>query len=558
MGSDHIFFHSYRSVSVSGDTAVISNHGGSVYVFTRAGTIWSEQAILAVSGSRVVDISGDTIVVGTSSDTVEVFIRSGASWSIQATLVASDAVADDRFGASVAVDGNALVVGASGNDDDGNDSGSAYIFTRSGVSWSEQPKLTAMDAAPDDVFGDSVDIHGNKVVVGAPGNDDLSSGSGSAYTFIQTGTTWSEEAKLIASDAAAGITGRLGRSAAIYDDTVVIGAQGLLELGSPGGAYVFTRSGAATWSEQEKLIGPVDAYFGDSVAIFDDTILVGDPGPGDFIVPIEAYVFMRNGTTWNQQAILSPAEYLLSTGAFSLQYGVSVALSGTTAIVAEGGHRNQDGAAWVFDLSCEAIPYTLPNNQWRQISLPCDPGANNTVAAVFGDDGLGSYGTDWILWAYDPATNAYTDIDLSDALEQGKGYWIIQKTSSDKTLDMPENSITTQASQITDCLSTAKGCFEISLETQDAVVEWNMVGYPFASAQSLSNSRVVTESGTCASGCDLNTAGTEGVVNSQLWTYNGSSYTTVDTSGNFDPWTGYWAATLPSSHGLTPRLLVPR
>ena len=137
----------------------------------------------------------------------------------QAKLTASDGAANDHFGVSVAIAGDTIVVGAYGDDDSGSDSGSAYVFTRTGTTWTEQTKLTASDGAAGDQFGTSVAITGDTIVVGADLDD---TASGSAYVFTRTGTAWMEQAKLTASDGAA--VDSFGISVAIVGDTIVVGA----------------------------------------------------------------------------------------------------------------------------------------------------------------------------------------------------------------------------------------------------------------------------------------------------------------------------------------------
>jgi len=288
------------SVTVHGDTAVVGasedddngTGSGAAYVFVRNGVSWSEQAKLTASDAttygffgRSVAVHGDTAVIGasenddngTNSGAAYVFVRSGASWSEQTKLTASDAAAHDSFGNSVAVHGDTVVIGASGNDDNGTDSGAAYIFVRSGASWSEQAKLTASDAAANDHFGRSA-VHGDTVVIGASGNDDNGTDSGAAYIFVRSGASWSEQAKLTASDAAA--NDHFGRSA-VHGDTVVIGAPGNNDNGSySGAAYCFVRNGAS-WGEQAKLTASDAAaqdFFGNSVAVHGDTALIGAYG----------------------------------------------------------------------------------------------------------------------------------------------------------------------------------------------------------------------------------------------------------------------------------------
>ncbi|MCG7850787.1 MAG: PEF-CTERM sorting domain-containing protein, partial [ANME-2 cluster archaeon] len=123
-----------------------------------------------------------------------------------------------------------IVVGAYGDDDGGSCSGSAYVFTRSGTTWTEQQKLTASDPAVNDLFGNSVSVDGDTIVVGVLFDDDGGSLSGSAYVFTRSGTTWTEQQKLTASDATAG--DHFGCSVSVDGDTIVVGSDS-------GSAYVF-------------------------------------------------------------------------------------------------------------------------------------------------------------------------------------------------------------------------------------------------------------------------------------------------------------------------------
>ena len=287
------------SVAISGDTALIGAYrnaddganSGSAYVFTCSGTAWTQQAKLTASDAATGDsfgisvaISGDTALVGaigdsdagTYSGSVYVFTRSGTAWTEQAKLTAGDAVDQDYFGWSVAISGDTALVGAYKDDDDGNSSGSAYVFNRSGLTWTEQTKLTASDANSGDEFGLSVAISGDTALVGAYKDDDDGNSSGSAYIFDRSGTTWTEQAKLTASDAATG--DYFGYSVAISGDTALVGA--LLDDDggdNSGSAYVFGRSGT-TWTEQAKLTASdasTQDSFGHSVAVSGDTALVG-------------------------------------------------------------------------------------------------------------------------------------------------------------------------------------------------------------------------------------------------------------------------------------------
>ena len=154
-------------------------------------------------------------------------------------ITASDGAADDWFGGSVAISGDYAVVGAYDDDDAGHDSGSAYIFKRDGTAWTEQAKITASDGATTDRFGGSVAISGDYAVVGAYGDYDADSYSGSAYIFKRDGTAWTQEAKITANDGAA--YDYFGLSVAISGDCAVVGANGDDDAGLySGSAYIYT------------------------------------------------------------------------------------------------------------------------------------------------------------------------------------------------------------------------------------------------------------------------------------------------------------------------------
>jgi hypothetical protein len=198
------------------------------------------------------------------------------SWALQDKLTASDGAAGDQFGFSVAVDGDTIVIGAIGDGDLGSPNGSAYVFTRTGTVWSQQEKLNASDSAAFDNFGISVALNEDTIVIGAAFDDDNGSDSGSAYVFTRTGTVWSLQEKLTASDGSSG--DQFGESVAINGDTIVVGADFDDDNGSnSGSAYVFTRTGTI-WMQQEKLTasdGAAGDQFGTSVSVNGDTIVIG-------------------------------------------------------------------------------------------------------------------------------------------------------------------------------------------------------------------------------------------------------------------------------------------
>lgn len=197
--------------------------------------------------------------------------------------------------------------------------------------------------------------------------------------------------------------------------------------------------------------------------------------------------------------------------------------------------------------------YVLPTNEWHQISLPRDPSENNTVNDIFGDDQLGTYPTEWIVYRYETSTNSYVALSPTDTMNQGMGYWIIQQTGSDKTLDMPAASETTPLSAPEGCASNT--CFQFPLATTTGSLQWQMIGHPFSQSELFSNSRIVTTTTTC-NPCTASEAEAAGIFHNQLFNYNGSTYTVLNNTSNLDPWRGYWAATLNNSDGSNPSLLI--
>ncbi|MDG2053531.1 MAG: FG-GAP repeat protein, partial [Phycisphaerales bacterium] len=321
---------------------------------------------LADSFGYAVSVSGDYAVIGAYGDddngmnsgSAYIFERDGAgNWSEVQKLTASDGAEFDYFGNSVSISGNYAVIGADRDDDNGADSGSAYVYERDGAgNWSEVQKRTASDGAEGDRFGYAVSIVGNTVVVGAYYDTNIDNGSlsGSAYVFERDGNgNWSEVQKLTASDAAA--EDYFGRSVSSSGNTMVIGADYDDDNGSASGSvYVFERDGAGNWSEVQKLTASDGAeldYFGNSVSIFGNTLAITAAYDDDNgFLSGSAYVFDRDGSgVWSETQKLTASD-----GAAEDQFGGSVSIFGNTLVVGAAGDDDNgllSGSAYMFDLN---------------------------------------------------------------------------------------------------------------------------------------------------------------------------------------------------------------
>jgi hypothetical protein len=321
------------ALSADATTALIAaparnSDTGAVYVFRCDGATWSQQAELTASDgaaghrfgvSVALSADGSIALIGAydknnQTGAAYVFVRSGTTWSQHAELTAGDGGASDRFGDTLALsaDGSIALIGAVGESSSGNLSkripnGAAYVFGRNGTSWSQQAELTASDGAPGDEFGEvALSADGGTALIGAILHNN---GTGAAYVFVGNGPSWSQQAELTASD---------GASGADFGDSVALSADGSTALiyapirtRSSGAAYVFVRSGT-TWSQQAELstsdMEPgYDASVGDVALSADgNTALVAARYTNN--AAGADYVFARNGTTWSQQQVLTASD----------------------------------------------------------------------------------------------------------------------------------------------------------------------------------------------------------------------------------------------------------
>jgi hypothetical protein len=390
---------------------------GAVYIFVRTAGTWAQQAYIKPSHDghqffgHAVSLSGDgnTLAVGaheesssggTYSGAAYVFVRSGTTWSQEARLKASNNNEYDFFGHSVSLssDGTTLAVGAIGEDSaatgvDGNEtdnslrsSGAVYVFVRSGSGWFQQAYVKASNTGEGDEFGTSVSLSndGATLAVGAGSEDSSAAGidgsqdddsvlaAGAVYIFVRNGTTWSQEAYVKASNP--GVGDEFGASLLLSGDgaTLAVGARS--EDGSAmgmnggqdddsslgaGAVYVFVRDGAS-WSQQAyvKASNPgAGDQFGTSVSLSSDgaTLAVGADGEDSLAVGVNgdqandlarssgaAYVYVRSGATWAQQAYVKAS----NTGEGDY-FGVAVSLSADGATLAVGADSEDSYATGV-------------------------------------------------------------------------------------------------------------------------------------------------------------------------------------------------------------------
>jgi len=442
-----------RSVAVSGDTLIVGAYeedsdatgvdgignsngapnSGAAYIFVRQGSNWVQQAYLKASDTGAghefgisVAISGDIAVVGArqqqndasgSSGAAYVFVRSGGVWTQRAILKASNRRAQHWFGQSVAISGGTIVVGAPyessdavGIDGDGNNenapvSGAAYVFGFDGADWVEQAFLKASNAQESDIFGFSVAIDGDTIVVGAIGeaggfggvdgdeSDNSRQSSGAAYAFVRDGGgAWSQQAYLKASDPQPDDI--FGYSVAVSGDTAVAGVpwEDTATTDNSGAAYVFARNGG-TWSPQARLAASnaeTEDQFGQSVAASGTRVLVGAPyedgngrdGEDDNSESSAgaAYLFEPDGGGgWSQTVYLKAGN---AKGGDS--FGTSVSLSGGIALMGapdeDGDGSGPDdnstpnsGAAYAFLLDPPASPAPPHLTVTRPRAFPATP-----------------------------------------------------------------------------------------------------------------------------------------------------------------------------------------
>jgi hypothetical protein len=355
-----------------GSVYVFTRNGG---VWTQQQKITAFDGAVDDMFGRSVALYGDTLAVGASTrgyraGSAYVYRLSGGVWTLEQKITAFDGAVSNLFGHAVALSDYTLVVGAYGaNIGSAIAQGAVYVYTRIGSVWTLQQKISAGDGEADDFFGFAVSLSADTLAVGVRSDDvGANPNQGSVYIFQRFGTLWLIEQRLYAGDGAT--SDMFGSSVAIDGDTVVVGAP-LDDVGvnvNQGSIYFFTRSGSTqpVWTQLHKHgadDGAANEYFGSAVALSGDIMVTGAPEDDNGVNTNQgsAYVFTRSGGFWAQQQKLTADD-----GAQADRFGYAVALSGDTVVAGAYSDNIAQGSAYVFTVA----PPARPSRSRRQVCRP--------------------------------------------------------------------------------------------------------------------------------------------------------------------------------------------
>jgi hypothetical protein len=419
-GGYSISFGGSVAVSADGSTALISGSGdhagvGAVWVFTRSGSTWTQAGEKLTGGgesgkgffgqSVALSSDGNIALIGGGEDdngagAAWIFIRSGSTWTQAGEkLTGGGESGDSEFGRSVALsaDGKTALIGGPV---DNSSVGAAWVFTRSGSTWTEQgEKLVGAGASGERYFGGSVALSadGNTALIGGPEDNSrgLGTGWGAAWVFTRAGSTWTQQGEALTGMHGENSAARFGEAVALSSDgdTALVG--GGYDDDDTGAAWVFTRAGS-TWTQQgEKLTAGGESFtsvFGNSVALSADGNLALIGGLADNLTVGAAWVFTRSGSTWTQQGEKLTGAEESGKGVF----GASVALSadGNTALIG-GPHDGTTGATWAFvnPPAASAGVATAITQSAATISATVNPNGGETSECRFEYGATTAYGS---------------------------------------------------------------------------------------------------------------------------------------------------------------------
>jgi hypothetical protein len=427
------------SIACWGDVVVVgapldddgrAGNAGSVYIWTRSGDAWLFTQKLTAADGAAEDRFGQAVAAGdgvilvgapfadadaANTGGVYVFTHTAGVWTQSARLVASDRAAGDRFGSAIALAGDLAVIGAPFDEAPGQvDRGAAYVFTRSGGTWTQQQKLIASNAVNNDQFGSRVAVGGARIGVGAPLHDAPGmTDAGAVYIFENSGGSWNEVQVVTPATPAQGAN--FGSGLALSADLLGVGAErGLVGDARVGTAYVFGRSGSG-WTQRQRLLAPgghFDDHFGACVAVADGAVLVGAPNADTPFVPHAGvgFLFTPDGTQWALELRFSAPK-----PGWGMAFGSALAAPGGGAGIAffgapldNAGDAADAGTAHVFDYVTQppvvtdqpdAVRLCAPANvtfsiawrdeesptfRWRRDGVPIDDGPAPGSGSFFG------------------------------------------------------------------------------------------------------------------------------------------------------------------------------
>jgi hypothetical protein len=373
-----------ESLDRSSDTLIVGaprdsgdiQEGGAVHVFvTGGGSGWVQQARLVADTPRngaevgeVVALDGDTLVAGAPAESVVgsrsgaayVFARTGTVWSSEGQLLPDNGGALDGFGGAVAVEGDMIAVGAQLGDDAITNTGAVYIFVRSGSAWSLQQRVVPVGAEALDLFGAQVVFDGDRLLASAPGDDDSGFRSGAIYVFARTGTTWSEQDKLVPNDAVA--EDQVGHVLRLDGDRLLVSSG--FTTSSPSHAfdavYVYSRSGT-TWTQGDRI-----EITGDSLEFDGDLLSYGHAGLGPAGM---AWTLRWDGDDWTPDKELAVCGLPSNAG-----FGTSVSVFGEHVLVSSSNTITEN-RVFVYDLEPDS-PSFCDGSDGALASCPCGNAGN--------------------------------------------------------------------------------------------------------------------------------------------------------------------------------------
>ena len=365
------------AVAISDSTAVVGAEGkegdtGAAFVYELSDSGWTQVAELTASDGaagdlfgKAVAVSGDIVVVGAPGDDNErgtnagsayIYLRGSMGWSEQARLISSDGAAEDQFGSAVAIDGTTAAIGAPLADSpSGQDAGKVYVYDSDGPLWAEQIVISLVDGSQGDGLGTSVALENTTLVMGAP---ETSAKTGRVYVYVEVGITWVREAVLTGSDVEIG--DQFGADVDLDDNYIIIGSP--IHNAEQGAGYVFRRTsgewGSVEEGKIESAVGAPGDRLGTSVSLSGNFAMLGAPQSDGALGA--SYLFERDGLIWLQQTrFVSPDQ----EGAD--QVGQDVALDGEHALIGASYDTNGNGfeAGSAYFLSISGPIFVVANDE---------------------------------------------------------------------------------------------------------------------------------------------------------------------------------------------------